>query len=101
MLNSRKLISTSMLLFCIGAPVQAAEFFTGYVVESRNGVTSENPNFDSSLVGLSASPTGPVALYRFTSDRTYAEMLANARIHRQFVNVSYSGGTITGVYINR
>lgn len=86
-------------LFLATLSAHAAESFTGYAVEVLSGASSANPSYDSSLVGLSTSPTGPVSLYRFTSDTTYAGMLSNVRLHRQLVTVTYVGGTITGVYL--
>lgn len=99
MLRMRKFNTVLLFLSVFISVPASAESFTGYVVESLNGVNGTNPAYDVSLIGLSASPTGPVTLYRFTADRTYAEMLAIARIHRLPLSVSYVGGTVTGVYI--
>jgi hypothetical protein len=99
MSRMRKFNTVLMFLSVIASVPASAESFTGYVVESLNGANGTNPVYDASLIGLSTSSTGPVTLYRFTTDRTYAEMLTIARIHRQPLSISYSGSTITGVYI--
>lgn len=101
MLWTRKLNIVLMFLLVLASLPASAEQFTGYVVEALNGMNGTNPIYDVSLIGLSTTATGTVTMYRFTNDRTYAEMLANARIHRQPLSVSYVSGTITGVYIGR
>lgn len=100
MLSIHRFSLVGLFLFAvISLPVLSAEQFSGYVVESLNGLSSETTAYQYSLIGLATSPTGPVVMYRTAIDPTYSVILANARLHRQFVSVSYVGGGITGVYI--
>ncbi len=101
----KKILTRATLVFTLPLILAAmpayADSFVGYAVEVLSGASGTNPSFDTALIGLSSTPTGAVALYRFTSDRTYASMLSDIRLHQQKVSVSYVGGTVTGVYLNR
>lgn len=102
MLSMRKFSTVLMFLsIFVSVPASAVEQFSGYVVEYLGCFSCSSVTYEGSLIGLSTSPTGPVTLYRTVIDRTHAEILANARIHRQLVSVSYVSPAITGVSIRR
>ncbi len=101
MLSMRKFSTVLIFLSVLVSVPVSADSFTGYVVESLNGFSGNNTNYEGSLIGLSTTPTGPVTVYRTVIDPTYGQMLASARIHRQLVTVSGPSPAIGGVYIRR
>lgn len=99
MFNMRKVTTSLMFLSAfVGVPA-IADSYTGYVIETRSSMSGNDVNFTATLVGLGASPTGPVALYRTAIDPTYTQMLLNAQLHQRRVTVSGPSPAIGGVYI--